>query len=162
MSIAKASFPLVPTEGNFFFSTSKMKFSSARRCCETCSGRVPVTPRHRPGHRPSERAVHPHRPGRVPCSEAERTSHVAQVARCFEVRLRRALPRRPAPPVNRSPRAQPPPRGPRARAHLLALVLRLPAPRARPGLPLLRQPCRRRPVLVALPAAGAAPQQLPG
>lgn len=45
---------------------------------------------------------------------------------------------------------------------LLALVLRPPAQRARPGLPLLSPPCRRRPVLVALPAAGTAPQQLPG
>lgn len=55
-----------------------------------------------------------------------------------------------------------PSRLPAARAHLLALVLPPPAPRARPGLPLLRRLCRRRPVLVALPAAGAAPQQLPG
>lgn len=112
--------------------------------------------------RAAVQAGRPQRPGRVRCSDSERVARVAQVAGCFEVRLRRALPRLPAPPVNRSPRAQPPPRGPRARAHLLALVLRPQAPRARPGLPLLSPPCRRHPVLVALSAAGAAPQQLPG
>lgn len=85
-----------------------MKLSSARRCGETCSGRVPVSRglRHRLPHPLRRPAGRLHRPGRAQSSEPERRAHVAQVAGCFQVRHRRACPRRPAPPINRSPPAQ--------------------------------------------------------
>lgn len=143
-----------------------MKLSSARRCGETCSGRVPVSPglRHMLPHPLRRSAGRLHRPGRVQRSEPERRAHVAQVAGCFQVRHRRACPRRPAPPVNRSPPAQlpacPPARGPRSPARprpAAACAAGSPgAPAPPPALPAPPRP-RRAPRRRRRPAAAPRP-----
>lgn len=119
---------------------------------------VTQTPTHASRH--SVPAGRPHRPGRVQRSESESRAHVAQVAGCFEVRLRRAFPQSPAPPVNRSPRAQPPPCGPcsparpRPAAARAAGSPRAPAPQ--PALPAPPRP-RRTPRRRCRPAAASWP-----
>jgi hypothetical protein len=172
MSVTKASFPLVLTAGNFLFffflSTSKMKFSSARWCCETCSGRVPVSPRHRPVL-PDPLCGPSAHPVQGACSarnSSARRAHVAQVAGWFWGEAPEGISTEPGParqPLAACPAATPRPARPRSPARPRPAAAgaagspRAPAPQpARPAPPRPRRTprrrCRRRPAAASWPS----------